>query len=46
LQIQNLNALNKKQETQAENALTELKNQIETDSKKLYIEMKEQVIFT
>ena len=43
MQIQNSNALNRKQEAQAENALTELKAQIESDSKKLYEEMKDQV---
>jgi hypothetical protein len=43
MQIQNLNSINKKQEIQAENALNNLKTQIELDYKKLYEEMKDQV---
>jgi hypothetical protein len=43
MQIQNLNSINKKQEIQAENALNNLKTQIELDYKKLYDEMKDQV---
>ena len=45
MQIQNLNSINKKQEIQAENALNNLKTQIELDYKKLYDEMKDQVNF-
>lgn len=37
--------MNRKQEIQAENAISEIKTQIESDSKKLYDEMKEQVNF-
>ena len=43
MQIQNLNSINKTQEIQAENALNNLKTQIELDYKKLYDEMKDQV---
>lgn len=43
LQIQNQTLISQRQEIQTENAISEIKAQIEADSKKLYEEMKEQV---